>query len=488
MIDLDALTIREASRLLRERAFSAVELVEATLRRLEETEPLVHAYAQVTAEHALATARQVDREGPRGPLHGIPVGIKDVLATRDAPTAAGSRLLAGFMPGEDATVVRRLREAGAIVIGKHVTHEFACGQDVPPTRNPWDLRHYPGGSSAGGGVSVAVGSSLAALGTDAGGSVRKPAAVTATVGLKPTHGRVSGRGTLRTASAPSLDHVGAFTRTVEDAALVLGVIAGRDPADRRTLDEPVPDYQADLARGVAGLRLGLAPGYFAGGGLDPEVGALVEAALGEFERLGATLVTVELPSFSLALPAGFTILMVEVAQPHRRWLAERPDGYGAETRRLLELGLLLPAAHLAAAHRARMAMRAEVRAAFRDARLDALVTPTLPITSMPLDGMVVARDLPRLIPFTLPWNLTGLPALTVPCGFTRAGLPAGLQVVGRPFAEAMLFRIGHAYERATPWHRRRPALAGARGAPGASESPPAVATTEPYTPSVTGPR
>jgi Asp-tRNA(Asn)/Glu-tRNA(Gln) amidotransferase A subunit family amidase len=453
------LTIAEAARLVRERRLSAAELVAATLHRLDQTEPLVRAYVHVMRDAAMGAARQADARPPRGPLHGIPIGIKDVLVTRDAPTAAGSRLLAGHTTAHDAAVVRRLREAGAVIAGKHVTHEFACGQDVPPTRNPWDLRHYPGGSSAGGGVSVSVGSSLGALGTDAGGSVRKPAAVTATVGLKPTHGRVSGWGTIRAASAPSLDHVGTFTRTVEDAALLLQVLAGFDPADRRTIDEPVPDYSADLERGVAGLRLGVAPGYFAGPELDPEVGALVEGAFGELERLGARLVTVELPSFRLALPAGFTILMVEAAQPHRRWLIERPTDYAEGTRRLLELGMLLPAAHLQAAQRARWAMREEVRAAFRDARLDALVTPTLPITSMPLDGMVVERDLPRLIPYTLPWNLTGQPALSVPCGFTRAGLPAGLQVVGRPFDESTLFRIGHAYQRATGWHRQRPPLA-----------------------------
>ena len=463
MTDLGALTIGEASRLLRDRTLSAVELLEATLRRIDETEPLVHAYVRVCGDEALAAARRADAEPPRGPLHGIPVGIKDVLVTRDQPTEAGSRLLAGFTTPYDATVVRRLRDAGAIIVGKHVTHEFACGQDFPPTRNPWDLRHYPGGSSAGGGVSVAVGSSLAALGTDAGGSVRKPAAVTSTVGLKPTHGRVSGWGTIRAASAPSLDHVGTFTRSVGDAALLLQTIAGYDAADRRTIDEPVPDYSIDLERGVRGLRLGIAPGYFAGPELSPEVAALVDQAFKTLEKLGAALVSVDLPSFRFTLPAGFVLFMAEGAQAHRLWLVERPHDYTVGTRRLLELGSLLPAAHVAAAHRVRMAMRAEVQAAFRTARLDAIVTPTLPITSMPLDEMVTDRDLPRLIPFTLPWNLTGLPALSVPCGFTPAGLPAGLQIVGRPFDETTIFRVGHAYERATPWCQQRPALAGQPG-------------------------
>jgi aspartyl-tRNA(Asn)/glutamyl-tRNA(Gln) amidotransferase subunit A len=458
VIDLGSATIGEVSRLLLLRKLSAVELLEATLRRIDETEPLVHAYVHVAGEQALAAARRVDAEAPRGPLHGIPIGIKDVLATRDAPTEAGSRLLAGFTTPYDATVVRWLREAGAVIIGKQVTHEFACGQDVPPTRNPWNLRHYPGGSSAGGGVSIAVGSALGALGTDAGGSVRKPAAVTATVGLKPTHGRVSGWGTIRAASAPSLDHVGTFSRSVEDAALLLQAVAGYDPADRRSVDEPVPNYLADLDRGVGGMRLGVAPGYFAGPELQSEIGTLVEAAFKQLERLGATLVPIELPAFRFTLPAGFVILMAEVAQPHRRWLVERPKDYVDGTRRLLELGSILPAAHVQAASRARMVMRAEVRAAFREARLDAMVTPTLPLTSMALGDMAIDRDLPRFIPFTLPWNLTGLPALSVPCGFTPAGLPAGLQVIGRPFDETTILRIGHAYEQATPWHRARPPI------------------------------
>jgi Asp-tRNA(Asn)/Glu-tRNA(Gln) amidotransferase A subunit family amidase len=458
VIDVAGLTIRGARELLRAREVSAVDLVEATLERIEATEPLVHAYACVDAEGALETARRADAAPEPGPLRGIPVAVKDVLDTAGTPTEAGARLLAGRVPDVDATAVRRLREAGAILVGKHVTHEFACGQDVPATRNPWNLDHYPGGSSAGGGVSVAVGSSLAALGTDAGGSVRKPAAVTSTVGLKPTHGRVSGAGTVRAASAPSLDHVGTFTRTVEDAALVLQAIAGYDPSDTRSLDVPVPDYEASLGAAISGLRLGVDRDTFFGSDLQPDIAVLAEDALAELERLGARLVPVALPSLGLALPAGFTILMAEVAAVHRGWIEKQPDGYVAETRRLLELGLLLPAAHLEAAQQARSLMRTEVAGVFRESRLDALVTPTLPRTSMPLSRMVTSVDVPKLIPFTLPWNLTGQPALSVPCGFTPAGLPAGLQIVGRPFDEATVLQIGHAYERATGWHEARPEL------------------------------
>jgi Asp-tRNA(Asn)/Glu-tRNA(Gln) amidotransferase A subunit family amidase len=301
-------------------------------------------------------------------------------------------------------------------------------------------------------------SSFAALGTDAGGSVRKPAAVTSVVGLKPTYGRVSGRGTVRAASAPSLDHVGTFTRTVEDAALVLQALAGHDPADPRSVDKLVPDYTAALAGGLSGLRLGVDRNYFFGRDLSSEVGACVEVALAELDRLGATIVAVEIPSLALTLQAGLTILPSEVASVHRRWLNERPDEYVDATRRLLQFGLLIPATHVEAAHRARSRMRAEVAAVFSDARLDALVSPTLPRTSMPVEEMVTAVDIPKLIPYTLPWNLTGLPALSLPCGFTAAGLPVGFQVVGRPFDEPTVLRIAHALERNTEWHERRPRL------------------------------
>jgi Asp-tRNA(Asn)/Glu-tRNA(Gln) amidotransferase A subunit family amidase len=458
MTDLTALTIRDVGELIAGRSLSAVELLQATLERIDETEPHIHAYAHVDAEAAFEAARTVDRAPRRGPLHGVPVGIKDVLETADLPTEAGSRLLAGFRPERDAVAVARLRDAGAIPVGKHVTHEFACGQDVPATRNPWELGHYPGGSSAGGGASVAVGSSLAALGTDAGGSVRKPAAVTSVVGLKPTSGRVSGRGTLRCASAPSLDHIGVFTRTVEDAALVLQAIAGVDADDRRSRDEPVPDFSADLGRNVSGLRLGVEHGYFFGTELDSEVGACVADALEDLERLGAVLVAVEIPSLELTLQAGSTILASEVAAVHRMWLNERPEEYVEATRRHLQLGSLVPSAHVEAAHRARSRMSAEVAAVFTNARLDALVSPTLPTPPMPVEEMVPAVDVPRLIPYTLPWNLTGQPALSVPCGFTAAGLPVGLQLIGRPFDEPTILRIGHAFERSTPWHEHKPRL------------------------------
>ncbi|MEZ5099890.1 MAG: amidase [Thermoleophilia bacterium] len=324
----------------------------------------------------------------------------------------------------------------------------------PPSRNPWNLEHYCGGSSAGAGVSVEVGSSLLALGTDAGGSVRKPAAVTGTVGLKPTHGAVSGHGTVRAASSPSLDHVGTFTRTAQDARLVLRALWGADARDPRT-GPPAAGPPGEAAV-PEGLRLGVAPATLGGDLVRADVRAVYERALGELEAQGATLVEVELPSFAtLPLPACFAILLHEVASVHRAWLATRPEEYVRETRLVLEQGALLPAAHVHGANRARARLKAEARTAFEQGRLHAFVTPTLPITSMPLAEMDTGRDLPALIPFTCPWNLTGQPALSVPCGLTDAGLPVGLQLVGRPLEDDLILAIAERYQHETDWHGQR---------------------------------
>jgi Asp-tRNA(Asn)/Glu-tRNA(Gln) amidotransferase A subunit family amidase len=431
--------------MLDRRELSSVELLESVLARLDVTEPLVHTYAHVDRDGALAAARQADSEPRRSPLHGIPFAVKDVLDVRGMPAEAGSRVLAGRVPEQDAAAVARLREAGAVLLGKHVTHEFAGGQNTPPTRNPWNLDHYPGGSSAGSGASVAAGSSLFALGTDAGGSVRKPAAVTGVTGLKATRGLVSRAGTVIGATAASLDHVGVFARTAADAALVLAQIATAPFA---------------AAVSVAGLRLGLPSAMFSATGLDPAVGTLAESAVKEIEGLGAVLVEVDLPHLDLTQQVGFTILLAELAGPHRLWLNERPGEYLAETRRLLELGLILPAGHVEAARAVRRLFTRAVEGVFAELELDGLLTPTLPGTSMPIAELVPSRDLAGLIPFTLPWNLTGQPALSVPCGFTAAELPVGLQIVGRPGGDATVLEVGNAYQAVTGWHLRRPALTG----------------------------
>jgi aspartyl-tRNA(Asn)/glutamyl-tRNA(Gln) amidotransferase subunit A len=440
VIDLDTLTITHAAELIAGRKLSATELLSAVIARIEETEPLVHAYASLRAEAALTEAKAADESRSRGPLHGIPFAVKDVICTRDLPTECGSRALAGWRPPEDAECVRSLREAGAILVGKHVTHEFALGQDVPPTRNPWRLTDYPGGSSAGSGASVAVGSSLAALGTDAGGSVRKPAALNGVVGFKPTLGLISRLGVCEPSG--SLDHVATFTRTVEDAVLLLSRLAG-----------PVQPIG-----GLRGVRLGICRSYFFGERLEESVREPVEEALQELDQHGAILVPIVLPSLELTIPAGFTLLIADAGKGLRRFLAEHPHELCATARRLIELGVIMPFAWVDAAQQARVQIRQEVRQAFSEAHLDALVTPTLPRTSVPLETMEISVDLPRYIPFTLPWNLTGQPALSVPCGFSPDGLPVGLQVIGKPFDEGRVLGIGCAYQHATDWHLRRPSL------------------------------
>jgi Asp-tRNA(Asn)/Glu-tRNA(Gln) amidotransferase A subunit family amidase len=424
---------------------SAVELVEKALARLAETEPLVHAYVFVDEDGAREAARAADATAPRGPLHGLPFAVKDVFSVEGMPAECGSRAMEGHVPVQDAAAVRRLRDAGAVLVGKQATHEFTCGLDEPPTRNPWDLSHYPGGSSAGGGVSVAVGSCAFALGTDAAGSVRIPAAVTAVVGLKPTHGAVSSEGILREATAPSLDHVGILAPGVDEAARVLGALAPVSPSPPTA--------------GLSGLRVAVLDATAHElAGLQPEVAKLFDTACAQLERLGARLVEIEVPSLELARQAVFTLFPAELAAGHRRLLGQRPQAYHPDVRRLVELGLLLPALHLQAAEGVRARMRAELEERFAELGLDALVTPTMPRTSMPLSEMDPGTDLATLVPYTCPFNLTGQPALSVPCGFTAAGLPAGLQVIGRRHDEQTVLRIGRAYEASTDWRLRRPPL------------------------------
>ena len=467
MSDLSQLTIHEAGGLVRRREVSSVELTDAILRRIDATEPLVHAYAIVLAEAAREEAAQVDRELAaglwRGPLHGIPLGIKDLCYTRGVPTEAGSKAMKGFVPVYDATVVERLRDAGAVIVGKTVTHEFAYGQNVPPTKNPWNPAYYPGGSSAGSGVATAVGSAFGAIGSDTGGSIRVPASINALVGLKPTFGRVSRRGVFALSS--SLDHVGPLARDVEDCALLLQAIAGHDPLDAASLDRPVPDFTAGLEAGAKSFRLGVDRGYFFSDAVSDDVKAAVEEALKELERQGATLVDVSIPEMELALVVGLTLLQVEASAQHRELLRRRGADYDLGTRLMLEVGEFIPGTHYALALRARRLVQAGVRNTFQAEHLDALVSPTLPLPTVKLDDMLVdflgggeGIDLSAMLKHGIIANVSGLPALTVPCGISSDGFPIGLQFIGRPFAEASLFTLARAYEAATAWHTMRPNL------------------------------
>lgn len=465
MDELVALTIAEAAEGLRARHFSASELVAAVIDRARETEPRLHAYARLMVEEAQESAVEADRElargERRGPLHGIPIGVKDLCFTAGVPTEAGSRAMAGFVPTFDATVVRRLREAGAVVVGKTVTHEFAYGLNIPVTRNPWDPSMAPGGSSAGSGVATAVGSAMAAIGTDTGGSIREPAAFNGIVGLKPTFGRVSRYGVV--ALSPSLDHVGPLAGSVEDCAILLEGIAGQDPLDPASAPEPVADDRASLDAGVRGLRLGIERSFFYGPHVEPEVRSLVEAAETELEKAGADLVSISVPELDQAAVIGMTIMQPEASDLHQERLRGHADDYEPGTRLNLEFGQMIPARHYATALRARRWFSSALRDAFRRDRLDALLSPTSPTASIPLEhsvgdylgGTHQLVDLSAGIKHTIFANVAGVPALSLPCGLAKGRYPVGLQIVGRPFDEGTVLRIGRAYERRTAWNEVR---------------------------------
>ncbi len=468
------LSITQAAELIAARRLSPVELTRSVLERIEETDERVQAYVTVLGDSALEAAHAAEaaiaRGAYRGPLHGIPVALKDLYYTAGTPTGAGSHVLDGFVPAHDATVTDRLQEAGAIVVGKTVTSEFAYGQNTPVTRNPWDLERTPGGSSAGSGAAVAAGSCLAAMGTDTGGSIRMPASVDGVVGLKPTYGRVSRYGVVPLSW--SLDHCGPLTRTVEDAGLMLQATAGYDARDPASANVPLGDLTTDMLKGVRGLRLGVPRNYFFDR-IHRNVREAFEQALTILTDLGAVRVDVTLPGVELAVPIGIGILMPEASVIHQQWLRQTPERYDEGTRRMLEAGELQLATHYLQAQRARAALKNGFKTVFGEHALDALITPTEPTTATRIDQTVVDFGEAGQEPFfstfvrqTIPFNVSGLPALSVPCGFSvdteggriGAGLPIGLHVAGRPFGEATILRIGSAYQSVTDWHTRRPPL------------------------------
>jgi aspartyl-tRNA(Asn)/glutamyl-tRNA(Gln) amidotransferase subunit A len=471
--DLADRTIAELAPLVERREVSPVELTEAALARLEATEPRLNAFITRLGDRAREAARAAEREIAggryRGPLHGMPISLKDIFDTRGIRTTSGSRILADHVPDRDSAVAERLAAAGTILIGKTNLHEFAYGVTTNnphygATRNPWNPERVPGGSSGGSAAAVAVGAGLASMGTDTGASVRLPASFCGIVGLKPTYGRISKYGVLTLAW--SLDHPGPMTRCVRDAALMLAATAGPDPRDPCCADEPVADGEsrrilAGLDRGARGLRIGLPRAYFFDGAGD-EVRRAVEAAVGVLIAQGAETVEVELPHIDLAPRALTAIIAPEASAFHREWLAERPDDYGRDVIERLEGGFLISGVDYVHAQRLRRLVREDFRAAFE--RVDVVATPTAPVPAFPIgDSSVVLRGETVeargvATRFTSPFNLTGLPAISVPCGFSDDGLPIGLQLVGAPFDEATVLRAAQAYESATDWHTRRPPL------------------------------
>ena len=457
--DLHWLSVAEAAQLIAARKLSPVEFTEASLRRIEQLEGRLNAFITVDGDAAMTAASEAADEiakgGAHGPLHGIPIALKDIFGVAGVRMTGGSEILSENVASEDAEATARLKAAGAVVLGKLNLHEFAFGATgVNPhygaARNPWDLERITGGSSSGSGASVAAGECAAALGTDTGGSIRIPASLCGIVGLKPTYGRVSKRGVLPLSW--SLDHVGPMTRTVEDAAIVLQAIAGRDADDASTVGEPVPDYMQMLRQGVQGLRIGI-PKEFFFENLHPEVESAVRSAIGLLGEMGADLTEADVPLIS-EIPGGVTAIMLpEALAYHQKWMSERPDDYGDDVRYRLELGATFLAVHYVQAQRFReMAVAAWREEVFP--KVDLIVTPTTPITARPIEEGDLQVTF-NLIRFTNPLNFLGVPAISIPCGFTGEGLPVGLQLVGRWWDEASVLRAAYAYEQATDWHERR---------------------------------
>jgi aspartyl-tRNA(Asn)/glutamyl-tRNA(Gln) amidotransferase subunit A len=481
--DLPALTITELQSLLRRREISPREVLEALRAQIEKVEPKIDAYLSIDFEAALKEAEKVDVDLPLG---GVPIAIKDIINVTGQPCTCASKILRGYRAPYDATVIRKLRAAGAIPFGKTNMDEFAMGSStenssVKVTRNPWDLSRVPGGSSGGSAAAVAADTAFGALGTDTGGSIRQPAALSGIVGLKPTYGRVSRFGV--TAFASSLDQVGPLTKTVRDAALIMKAMAGHDPQDSTSLNEPVPDYTAALGRELKGIRLGLPKEYMIEG-IDAQVRSAIGAAVKHFASLGAEIVDVSLPHTEYGIAVYYFLATAEASANLARFdgvryghRAENPrdildhygrtreEGFGPEVKRRTILGTYVLSsgyydAYYLRAQKVRELIRQDFAKAFE--KVDAIVSPTSPVPAFKL-GERTADPLQMYLAdiFTNTGNLAGICGISVPCGFANVDgkqLPIGLQLLGKALDEARLFQIAHAYEQSTDWHKARPKI------------------------------
>ncbi len=463
------LSIKEAADDIRSGMTTPTELVNEALERIDQLDPEIHAFITVLRDSALKDAERAELEQRTGfnrsPLHGVPIGVKDIIAVKNVRTTAGSRVLADHVSLEDAMVVEQLRKAGAIIIGKTNTHEFAYGTYTPPTRNPWDMTRIPGGSSGGSAAATVAGMCLGAIGSDTGGSIRIPAACCGITGLKPTYGRVSCFGVIPLSW--SLDHVGPLGRSAEDCAILFDAIAGYDPRDPNSVSGPPSRSAALLINGaegrgplsLQGLNIGIPQDEFVGP-LDPEVRAAWRAALLVLQEEGAEIIDVELPRPSIEMYR--TIQSPEATLSHQQkgWLTDKLDLYTEQTRERLLRGQTIPAVDYLRAQYERRIFSSGLRTVMQ--RVDALVLPTLPIPAIPIAQIEQEIDIEgvrmgtahALLSLTMPFNLAGLPAASCPCGFTANDLPIGLQIVGKPFEESTVLRIAHAYQQLTDWHRR----------------------------------
>ena len=486
--ELPALTIADLQGLLRRREVSPREVVETLRARINDVEAKIDAYLSIDFDAALKAAEKVDVDLPLG---GVPIAIKDIINVADQPCTCGSKILANYRAMYDATVIRKLKAVGAIPFGKTNMDEFAMGSStenssVKVTHNPWDLSRVPGGSSGGSAAAVAANAAFGALGTDTGGSIRQPAALSGIVGLKPTYGRVSRYGV--TAFASSLDQVGPLTKTVRDSAMIMNAIAGHDPNDSTCLNEPVPDYVAALGRDLKGIRLGLPKEYMIAG-IDPQVKSAVDAAVAHLQSLGAEIVDVSLPHTEEAISVYYILATAEASANLARfdgvrygYRAENPkdlldhygrtreEGFGAEVKRRIILGTYVLSsgyydAYYLRAQKVRVLIRQDFAKAFE--KVDALVSPTSPVPAFKL-GERTADPLQMYLAdiFTNAGNLAGICGISLPCGFAKSAgeidgqqLPIGLQFLGKALDEARIMQIAHAYEQSTDWHKSHPPLA-----------------------------
>ena len=450
--DLHELPLHELAERIRDRELSPLEVTQALLERIERLQPTLNAYITVMADAALADARAAEDEigsgRYRGPLHGVPVGVKDLCATKGVRTTAGSTILGDWVPDFDAEVVRRLRGAGAVIIGKTNLHEFAFGATgINPhygsARNPWDTERITGGSSSGSAAAAAAGLCYAALGSDTGGSVRIPSSLCGIVGLKPTYGRVSLRGVVPLAW--SLDHIGPMARSARDCALVLGAIAGHDPEDPGSADAPVEDWAGGIDRGIEGLRVGVPAGY-AYDHTEPDVAAAFQSAIETVERLGAEVRHVEVPSLPADWAAAGLVLLGEAGAYHKDNLEQHPDQFSEDVR--VRFRDLKATDYILAARRRDEARRTADADFLSD--VDLLAMPTTVRTAVTIESVTSQDPTMRYTQMTAPFDLTGQPAISVPCGLSDAGLPVGLQFVGRRFDETTVLRAAHAFESVAP--------------------------------------
>ena len=452
MTELHWLSLSEVCRRIKSGELTSKAVTEHALNRIRATSDRYRAFVTVTADAALASAERLDAARangePLGPLHGVPIALKDLLWTRGVKTTCGTKVLADWVPDEDATVVTKLRDAGAVVVGKVKLTEGAFSDhhpDVDPPRNVWNPAVWPGVSSSGSGVAVGAGLAYGAIGTDTGGSIRFPSAANGIVGIKPTYGRVSRHGAFPLAD--SLDHIGPMARSVEDAARMLGVLAGHDARDATSIDQAVPNYGAAIGESVRGMRIGVDRAY-AEKGVAADVVAGLRAALATLKELGAEIVEVELPEYG-ALVQGWAVTCgVETALAHAAYFPARRSDYGPALARLLDGGLAAPGTAYAALERKRERFRADLEALLQ--RVDVIAAPAMVFPPPRLDqmGALLAAGVADFITFTAPFNYSGHPTITLPATFNRDGLPIAFQLIGRWLGEPTLIRAGHAYEHA----------------------------------------